>query len=74
MASLDLILEAAGGAATAGLTVWVFRLKMRLVALETRQETIHSWLRATDEKLDGARTQLSEIVGMLRVQGRGPSQ
>ena len=68
---LDLALEALGGGATAALAAWVFRLKIRLAQLETRQETIHSWLGATDKKLDDARQTLSEIVGMLRAKEGG---
>lgn len=72
MTSLDIALEAAGALATGGLALWVWRLRLRLAILETRQETIHSWLQDVDSKLDAARATLSEIVGMLKA-GRGPA-
>ena len=71
MSDLDIALEVMGGGATAALGIWVWRLRLKLAVLETRQETIHSWLHATDAKLDGARQTLSEIVGMLKARAGG---
>ena len=61
--------EALGAVATAALAAWCWKLRLRLAVLETRQETIHSWLRDTDKKLDEARATLQEIVGMLKARG-----
>ena len=70
MSELAWAAEAIGAAATAGLAIWCWKLRLRLAILETRQETIHSWLKDTDAKLDEARATLQQIVGMLRARRR----
>lgn len=66
MTELAWAAEAAGACATAALAAWCWKLRLRLAVLETRQETIHSWLKDTDIKLDEARATLQQIVGMLK--------
>ena len=70
MSELDIALEVLGGGATAALGLWVFKLKVALVKLETEQKTIHNWLGNVDKKLDESRSTLDQIAGMLRAEGR----